>query len=200
MTVTSYPFVSWLIHIKTPAGMTAAIVSVCPKCGTIVKSGKRSCCGRGGSWFTNCGGADNTKLHHTWYEGIQTCEARSKSKTVIDQQLNFAEQKGTDSSQGADMLNYKVVVATTKTFTFAPVNTSTPTLDTTSIVTSLYTSDNVSNTKSVHTLMTNAFMTSSTRKSVSSSITTQGCVNLLKITVHVNLFMYNFIYWIYWFD
>merc|ERR1719237_138604 len=104
--------------------MTAVIVSVCPKCGTIVKSVKRSCCGRGGSWFKNCGGTGNTKLHHTWYEGIQTCKARSQSKTVIGQQVHGAQQKGTDSSKGADMTN--LIAAATKTFTLMLVNTSTP--------------------------------------------------------------------------
>merc|ERR1719201_3088543 len=50
---------------------TTTIGSVCPTCGTIGKSGKSSCCGRGGSWFRNCGSVENAKLVHTWYEGIQ---------------------------------------------------------------------------------------------------------------------------------
>merc|ERR1712032_1428143 len=62
--------------------------SVCPKCGIIAKSGKSSCCGRGGSWFKNCGGAGNTKLRHTWYQGIQACKARTRSKSSIGQQVN----------------------------------------------------------------------------------------------------------------
>ena len=81
--------------------MTTAIAvsAVCPRCGTIGKSDKMSCCGRGGSWFDNCGGAGNAKLHHTWYEGIQACKARSQSKIVISQELNGAQQKNTESSQ-----------------------------------------------------------------------------------------------------
>ena len=119
-----------------------------------------SCCGRGGSWFKNCGRAG--KLHHTWYEGTQACKARLQSKTAVGHQLTAAQQKGVDSSQGAGMENYKTVVII-KTPVFAPVNTSTPMLDVTTIFTSTHTS-------------------------VSTSIPTQGCVTLLKSTVHINIF------------
>ena len=139
----------------------------CPRCGTIERSGKISCCGRGGSWFKNCGVAGNRKLHHTWYEGIQVCKARSQPKTVIDQQLNGAQQIYLSSSQGTEITNYKAAIAASKTFTFTLVNTSTPLLDTTSIVTSTY--------------------TSSTRTSLSTSIIAKGFVNLLRIIIHVNL-------------
>ena len=50
-----------------------AISSGCPECGTIKKSGKRSCCARGGAWFKNCGDADDTKVDYTWAEGIRAC-------------------------------------------------------------------------------------------------------------------------------
>ena len=57
--------------------MTTAIVTpVCPKCGTSKKSGKRSCCARGGAWFKNCGDEDDLKFEHTWFQGIQACESR----------------------------------------------------------------------------------------------------------------------------
>merc|ERR1712032_1708494 len=155
---------------------TAAIaVSVCPRCGTIGKSGKSSCCGRGGSWFRNCGGTGNTKLQHTWYEGIQACKARSQSKTVVSLQLNGAQQKGIDSSQGVGMANDESVIAATNTFT----------------VTSANTPDNVLITAPDHMLMTNTltdtFVTSSTHASSSTSITTQGCGTLLKIIIHITL-------------
>ena len=177
------------MHIPPPRAdtTTTITVSVCPKCGTIAKSGKMSCCGRGGSWFKTCGGVGNTKLQHTWHEGIQACKTPSQSKKVIRHQLNGAQQKGIDSSQGAGMENYKSVISTTKTFPY----TSTPTSDTTTIVTSTYTSASVSITTSAHMLMTNPsnniLMTSPTHTSASVSILTQGCVNLLKITTHSNL-------------
>ena len=173
---------------KTPAGTTTTIpVSACPRCGIIVKSGKMSCCGRGGSWFKNCGGG-NKKRQHTWYQGIRACEVRSHSKTVIDQQLNRAQQKkDIDYSKGAGMANSKSVVTASKTFTFtSSVNISTPMSDTTSMITSTHTSDNDLITTSAQTLMTNfptgkISITSSTYTSVSTSMTTQECVNLLKI-------------------
>ena len=50
--------------------------SVCPKCGTTEKSGKRSCCARGAAWFNNCGDGGDLKYDHTWAEGIHACESR----------------------------------------------------------------------------------------------------------------------------
>ena len=46
----------------------------CDECGTIKKSGKLSCCARGGAWFKNCGDVGDTKFDHTWIEGIQACK------------------------------------------------------------------------------------------------------------------------------
>ena len=173
-------FVSCSIHAKTLTDTATTTVSVCPRCGSIKKSGKPSCCGRGGSWFKKCGGAGNAKLQHTWHEGIQACKARSQSKAVIAQELNGAPQKDTDSSQGAGNTNYKVAILATKT----PINTSTTMLDTMSIVSSL---DTVSIAMSARALVTNTatntLMTSSTQTSASTPVITQGCVHLLKIVV-----------------
>ena len=49
----------------------------CSKCGTAKKSGERSCCARGGTWFKNCGDAGNAKFDHTWAEGIRACKGSS---------------------------------------------------------------------------------------------------------------------------
>ena len=104
-----------------------SVSPVCLKCGIIKKSGKTSCCGRGGSWFTNCGGAGVSKLRHTWYEGIQTCKARSQSKTIIVQYSN-ATHEGV-----IDTIDFKSVSTFTKSFkltsymkttTHDPVHTS----------------------------------------------------------------------------
>merc|ERR1719305_1436371 len=67
----------WFEGVAACKHTTTITVPVCPRCGTIVKSDKISCCGRGGSWFKNCGGIGNIKLHHTWYEGIQACKTPS---------------------------------------------------------------------------------------------------------------------------
>ena len=188
------------MHINPPADTSTTLtVSECPRCGAIAKSGKTSCCGRGGSWFKNCGGVGSTKFQHTWYEGIQACKARSQSKTVIGQQLNGAQQKEIDSSRGVGMENYKSLISTTNTFVFTSVNTSTSTSDTTSIATSTYTSVKVSITTSTHTLMetpTNTLMIFSTHTPSITSITApHRCVNLLKTTVRINiLFIIVFIF------
>ena len=184
--------VSWPTHITTPADTTTATISSeCPRCGTITKSDKMSCCGRGGSWFKSCGRAGKTKLQYTWYEGIQSCKSRSQSKTVIGHQVDAARQTGLDSSQGVNMVNYKAVLTTTNTFGFTSVNTSTAMPYTTSIVSSAYTSANVSIAMTAHTLTsttsTNIFMTSSTDSSSITSIIPRGCVNPFKIIVHINI-------------
>ena len=88
---------------------------MCPKCGTVKKSGKISCCGVGGSWFKSCESTGNLKLRHTWYEGIQACKSRIQSKIVI------AQQKHMGSSRGADMVSYKAVIAFTEEFSFTSV-------------------------------------------------------------------------------
>ena len=88
-----------------------SVSPVCLKCGIIKKSGKTSCCGRGGSWFRNCGGAGVSKLRHTWYEGIQTCKARPQSKAIIEQYLNATQE------EIIDMINVKSVSTFTKSFT-----------------------------------------------------------------------------------
>ena len=51
----------------------------CPKCGTVKKSGKVSCCARGAAWFKKCGDADNANFDHTWGEGIQACSGFATS-------------------------------------------------------------------------------------------------------------------------
>ena len=109
-----------LINIRktTPARTTRTISSVCSKCGIIAKSGKNSCCGRGGSWFKNCGSAGNAQLAHTWYEGIRACGTRAQFEAASSQ------QKSMGSSNGTDMLNSRVVMMVVKPLTPTPVNTS----------------------------------------------------------------------------
>ena len=79
------------------SGTTTPISSVCAKCGIIQKSGKRSCCSRGGSWFGQCVSAGNADLGHTWYEGIRVCEAR-QSQAVVVQRLHGPQPESKASS------------------------------------------------------------------------------------------------------
>ena len=63
-------------YMSTPAATTTTMTatgSICFKCGTVKKSGKLSCCARGGSWFKNCGDSGDSKFEHTWVEGVQAC-------------------------------------------------------------------------------------------------------------------------------
>ena len=183
------------MHIKTLADTSTITVPVCPRCGTIDKSGIISCCGRRGSWFKNCGSADSTKLHHTWHEGILACKARSQPKTVIGQQPKVAREKNIYPSQGADIAHYKaVIIEATKTFAFTSAIISPPTSDTTSIATSTYTPDNVSMTTGnpstlVHTLMTVTRTHTSMTSSTHTSVSTRGHVNPWDIAVHINVLL-----------
>ena len=64
-------------HLSTEASTMASIPEIhrkkCPKCDTMKKSGKLSCCARGGAWFQNCGDTGKPNFEHTWAEGIQAC-------------------------------------------------------------------------------------------------------------------------------
>ena len=67
------------IRTETPTTTTTSLPTPrlgdrCVKCGIYKKSGKRSCCARGGDWFKNCGDAGDTKFNHTWAEGVKACE------------------------------------------------------------------------------------------------------------------------------
>ena len=106
--------------------MTTTISVVCPKCGKFGKSGKRSCCGRGGSWFKNCGSPGNTKLAHTWSEGIQACKASlEQSKLALGQpQLNPAQQKRTHASNDVgSVVMFKGVKPTSARTTMGNIST-----------------------------------------------------------------------------
>ena len=75
-------------HATTRASATtttsaSAIGSTkCPKCGTVRKSGKLSCCARGGVWFKKCRDIDDSKAAHTWVEGIQACNYFKSSPPI----------------------------------------------------------------------------------------------------------------------
>ena len=56
---------------------------MCLKCGTTQKSGKLSCCARGGAWFKKCGDAGDTEFDHTWVEGMQACKG-SRSAVLVE--------------------------------------------------------------------------------------------------------------------
>ena len=88
-----------------------------------------SCCGRGGSWFGNCGSAGDTTLDHAWHEGLQACKAQSQSKKVVDHQLNGAHHERNESFEGVDNANSKSVITVAQSLAFdsAPIPGALPT-------------------------------------------------------------------------
>ena len=76
-----YPYLLLLCrfnaHNRTgkPTARTLSTLSSsrCPMCGTNKKSGKLSCCARGGAWFRKCGDVRDTTFDHTWADGVQAC-------------------------------------------------------------------------------------------------------------------------------
>ena len=169
-----------------------------------------SCCGRGGSWFQNCGRAGNRKLQHTWYEGIQACKALTQPRIVVDQEANAAQQKGIGSSHGDNKVNSKGVITAAKSFAFTSANMSTPMADTTlTIITS--SAPSMFTARATHTMnskviagvavtiipisidMSTPSITSSVNMptpsttSVSESVITHACGNLMNIALHINL-------------
>ena len=63
-----------------PTRMSTSRASTgCAKCGTVKRSGKFSCCSRGGAWFKNCGNIGDARFNHTWTEGIQVCRDFKRS-------------------------------------------------------------------------------------------------------------------------
>ena len=96
--------------------------SVCSKCGTVAKSGKHSCCGRGGSWFRNCGIGVNTNFDHTWFEGLRVCKIRAQFKRTIDWDSNAARQRNSSNNIGTG--NSKAVVSTANLFALTSGDTS----------------------------------------------------------------------------
>ena len=102
-----------IVHMPTPA-VTTPVSSVCLECGTFKKSGKISCCGRGGSWFGNCGSVGSIHFDHTWYEGIRACKSRQS-----DQQLHAY-------NNGSMGIKSKAAAVATYMFASTPADTSTP--------------------------------------------------------------------------
>ena len=70
---------------EAPTTPSASEISIkrCPKCVTVKKSGRLSCCARGGAWFQQCGDPGDTEFDHTWYEGIQVCQGFEKSVSTV---------------------------------------------------------------------------------------------------------------------
>ena len=185
--------------IHTPPAVTTTIISsVCRKCGAIEKSGKTSCCGRGGSWFRNCGSAGNSNFGHTWYEGIQACKARSQSKSTIGQHVTAAQPKINDSSNDDDTANSKAVSTAVHTFDKPILMTDPATMSTSYNSDTAETRSVTAAANSITSALTpmpapnspsNMFMSTPIHTSDSTSIAGYGCEMLLKICDHTSFFL-----------
>ena len=101
--------------------MTTVITAICTECGKIQKSGKLSCCSRGGSWFGHCGSIGNAHFSHAWYEGVRVCKAR-QFRTELEMQQHASQPKSNSSSDGISVDTKSREVSSTA---YAFVSTST---------------------------------------------------------------------------
>lgn len=115
-----------LPHISIAAATTALANSLCFKCGTLQKSGKLSCCGRGGSWYKKCGAAGNTEFDFTWHEGFQACKTRQFQAAVGQQHHTSADDVGM-------RINAEAVFVAARIFTPTPTKILSPLLGVTSV-------------------------------------------------------------------
>ena len=74
----------------------------CTKCGINKKSGRHSCCARGGAWFKNCGDAGDTHVDHTWTEGIEACRYSAGDASVRSSLQDTLRNVGTLLSGSRD--------------------------------------------------------------------------------------------------
>ena len=162
------------------------------------KSGKISCCGRGGSWFGNCRSEPDVRVGHTWHEGLQACKARAQSKTVIEQQLNGARQHEKGLFNGTGNAHSKTAITAVKPLGF----TSAPIADASLIIASAQSPFNTATTlttsfkpitAAASTAMsvnmsapTASMVTMPVTVPVRTRVTSQGCGQLLGITVYIN--------------
>ena len=116
--------------------------SLCPECGIIRKTGKLSCCARGGSWFRTCSAAGDTSLGHTWKEGIAVCKARQSRVAVHHASQQNSNASSDDASMG---INDKFAIATAQIFEATPANMSISMAGATSVMLSTDTSLRASN-------------------------------------------------------
>merc|ERR1719163_2176267 len=109
-----------------PAAVTPASSSTCAVCGSVKKSRKKSCCGRGGSWYKNCGTSGNKKskkFDHTWFEGIQACKSKWASKSAFAAAsfaaMNAAEKYVFNFANNTAKPSHEITTAATEVATTA---------------------------------------------------------------------------------
>ena len=199
--------------MTTPAVTTAPSISlVCSKCGIMTKSGKLSCCGRGGSWFGNCGGAGKAELDYSWYEGIRACKDRQFQAAVV-QQRNAPQPKSNVSSDDTSIgMKSKAAIAAAHIFAFAPTRQSSrqssrqpsrlwrtmmvrpppkqlsrESSESMLMPKSTIPDNNLSGSVEIIKSMHNVSATTSPRASVSTAITARECTKLLHVITWIKM-------------
>ena len=89
----------------TTATTASSDVAPCPKCGINGKTGKTSCCHRGGSWHKKCGNAGDPNFDHTWTEGLSVClsaiQAEAEAHPMLSHQRSAALLQSGDFAPGS---------------------------------------------------------------------------------------------------
>ena len=170
-----------------PATTTTTIGSVCPKCGTMGKFGKHSCCGHGGSWFKNCGSTGNAKLDHTWYEGIQACKASlEQSKLGLGQpQQNPDQQKRKHPSNDFGVVKSNSVFTAPQTFKFTLVNPLTRIPRAMPMITPVYTRANASIKQPIRLSIDTSMTDSAQRPDITSITYSNDTANSISTSAEV---------------
>ena len=148
-----------------------------------------SCCGRGGSWFGNCGSAGNTKLGHTWYEGLHSCKARAQSNVVIDQQLNKAQQQSIGASNVDSDVNSTTGITIAKPLAFSLAPMSVPPQIIVPISSTAYTTSTI-NSNPTTAVLGEIVSTAAHQSNATPSITSDKTPNTTQTRIHtsVNIF------------
>merc|ERR1711937_865236 len=81
-------------------GGASSGAGTCGACGIERKTGRPSCCARGGDWFKQCGKA-NAGKPHTWDDGIQACGASAAMRGQVGNMLRVSRQTNRTGSDSA---------------------------------------------------------------------------------------------------
>ena len=105
------------ISLFSGAATSAVRKLRCPKCGSVRKSGRLSCCARGGAWFQKCGDVADTNVGYTWAEGFRACDygftstrwfmieapLQARHDRIIVQPINATEQRNDTRKDNDDI-------------------------------------------------------------------------------------------------
>ena len=169
-----------------------------------------SCCGRGGSWFGNCGSVGNANFDHTWHGGITVCKARQFQAELGLQRRSSQPRSDASSDDESIDTNCKEVRLAAHELESTSANVSTPTSGATPIhfpgnssngpppnPLTATTSDNPaarpqSNSTIIKEIPNTKIYTSvatSTDSATSESLGVRGCDKSLHIVSHMNMIL-----------